>query len=268
MPKRASRTDDKPLLGRRIAVTRPPSQAEGFIEGLRRLGAEPLSHPSIRIEDAVDSAPLRKAVEDLDSYDWIVFTSANGVARFWRALEAVTKSRSLPEHAKVAAIGPVTAEALGAWGVHPEVVPDEYVAEAVADALVEFGELSGRRVLLPRAAGARKVLPERLAAAGAEVDEVVAYEARPNPEGVASLRSAIEGGEVDMVTFTAASTVRHFVDLAGCEMGGGRVAVIGPITADAARAVGVRVDVEAREYTVEGLLQTMCEYFTLSEERG
>ena len=256
------------MLGRRIAITRPQSQAESFVEGLRRLGAEPLSYPTILVEDPEDSTPLRKAVEDLDSYDWIIFTSANGVGRFWRMLETVANGRSLPEQAKVAAIGPATAEALGARGVHPDVVPDEYVAEAVADALVGLGDLTGRRVLLPRAAGARKVLPERLAAAGAEVDEVVAYESRPNPEGVASLRSAIEGGEVDMVTFTAASTVRHFVDLAGSDMGRARVAVIGPITAEAARAAGVRVDAEAEEYTVDGLLRAMCEYFTLSEERG
>ncbi len=259
---------DQPLLGRRIAVTRPRAQAQRLIDGLRRLGAEPLSHPTIRIAEAADASPLRRAVENLDCYDWIVFTSANGVARFWRVLEAVRSGLGLPEGAKVAAIGPATAEALVGVGVRPELVPEEYVAEAVAEALTDMGDLAGRRVLLPRAAGARKVLPDRLAAAGAMVDEVVAYESVPDAEGIAALRSAIERGEVDMITFTAASTVRHFVDAAGADLGAARVAVIGPITAHAARAAGIHVDVEAREYTVEGLLRAICEHFTLAKEQG
>jgi uroporphyrinogen III methyltransferase/synthase len=147
-------------------------------------------------------------------------------------------------------------------GLSPEVVPEEYVAEAVADALVSVGGLAGRRLLLPRAAGARRVLPERLTAAGAHVDEVIAYESKPEPEGIARLQAAIEADEVDMVTFTAASTVRHFVETAGTDLGKARVAAIGPITARAARTAGLRVDAEASEYTVEGLLQAILEYYS------
>ncbi len=257
--------DLAPLKGRRIAVTRPASQAGALIEGLRDLGAEPVSTPTIRISDPPDPGALRGAIATLDRYDWLVFTSANGVERFWRELEAEGRD-GLPASALVAAIGPATAEALRARGCRPHVVPEEYVAEAVADALIAFGELAGRRVLLPRAAGARQVLPERLRAAGAEVDEVIAYESHPDPEGIARLRAALERDDVDMITFTAASTVRHFVEATGTELGGARVAVIGPITARAVRSEGLRVDVEAREYTVEGLLEAIREFYLAGEE--
>jgi uroporphyrinogen III methyltransferase/synthase len=256
---------DRPLAGRRIVVTRPPGQARSLLEGLRRFGAEALSCPTVRIEDPPDRRPLEKAVARLDAYDWVVFTSANGVARFWEALQRVRGVARLPEELRVAAIGPGTARALEERGVRAEVVPEQYVAEAVADALIGLGGVKGRRVLLPRAGGARKVLPERLRAAGADVDEVVAYVSRPDPEGIAALREALARGGVDMVTFTAASTVRHFVDAAGADLGSARVAVIGPITAAAVRAAGLHVDAEAREYTVEGLLRAICEYFARSE---
>lgn len=258
--------DSKPLEGRRIAVTRPAGQAGALVDGLRELGAEPLVCPTIEIVDPPDPEPLRRAAEELGSYDWLVFTSANGVDRLWHELEARGRE-GLPANARVAAIGPATAQALEVRGSHPEIVPEEYVAEAVADALVAFGELSGRRVLLPRAAGARQVLPQRLRAAGAEVDEIVAYESRADAEGIARLAAALRRGEVDMVTFTASSTVRHFVEEGhSTELGRARVAVIGPITARAARSAGVRVDVEAREYTVRGLLEAISEFYRAMQE--
>jgi len=258
-------TQREPLAGRRIAVTRPPGQAEALIAELRHLGADAVSTPTIRIADPPDISPLRGAIGRLEAYDWLVFTSANGVERFWREFEAEGRE-SLPEGLLVAAIGPATAEALEARGSQPQVVPEEYVAEAVADALVAFGDLAGRRVLLPRAGGARQVLPERLRAAGAEVDEVMAYESQPDAEGILRLREALERDEVDMITFTAASTVRHWVEASGSELGRARVAVIGPITARAARAAGLRVDVEAREYTVAGLVEAIREFYLAMEE--
>lgn len=253
----------RPLLGKRIAVTRPAGQAAGLIAGLKALGAQALARPTIRIEDPADPGPLRRAVAALESYEWIVFTSANGVVRFWEALGGA----SLPGGTRVAAIGPATADALAERGVQPEIVPEEYVAEAVADALVGVGGLNGCRVLLPRAAGARKVLPQRLKAAGADVDEVVAYEAHPDTEGIAALRADLERGAVDMITFTAASTVRQYVEFASPDVGDARVAAIGPITAAAARSAGLRVDAEASEYTVQGLLRAICSYYMDPEEQ-
>jgi uroporphyrinogen III methyltransferase/synthase len=256
-----SNIEGRPLEGRRIAVTRPPAQAVALITGLLELGATPIESPTIRIEDPPDPAPLRRAMERLGAYDWIVFTSANGVERFWAELDRSSSAGELPEGIRLAAIGPATAEAVERRGLRLDVVPSEYVAEAVAEALTAADGMAGRRILLPRAAGARQVLPERLRAAGAEVDEIVAYESRPDPEGIEALRAAIESDSVDMVTFTAASTVRHYVEVAGPDMGAARVAVIGPITARAARDAGVRVDAEASEYTVAGLLREISNYF-------
>ncbi|MGD2215639.1 MAG: uroporphyrinogen-III synthase [Gemmatimonadales bacterium] len=247
-------------------MTRPAAQAEGLLVGLSRLGAQPVHCPTIRISDPADPEPLRRAIRRLDSYDWVVFTSANGVARFWHELEACGGDVGLPDGMQVAAIGPATAAALERRGVRPELVPEQYVAEAVADALTGRAAIGGRRVLLPRAAGARQVLPERLRGAGAEVDEVVAYESRPDPDGIARLKDGLLRGAFDMITFTAASTVNHFVEVAGADRGRARVAVIGPITGAAARAAGLTVDVEAREYTVEGLLQAIVDYYANLKE--
>lgn len=230
------------------------------MEGLRERGAEPLGFPTIRIVDPADPRPLRRAAADLGTYDWVIFTSANGVDRFWQEIESLGGAPRFPEALRVAAIGPATAEALRERGVEAEIVPEEYVAEAMADELTASRGVRGRRILLPRAAGARKVLPERLRAAGARVDEIIAYEARADEEGIAGLRRAIDSGEVDLITFTAASTVRNFVELAGTDLGRARVAAIGPITAQAAGSLGVRVDVEAEEYTVGGLLAAISDY--------
>ncbi len=258
--------ESQPLRGLRIAVTRPAAQADDFLRGLRALGAEAVSHPTIRIQGPSDPEPLRQAVQSLDRFDWIVFTSANGVARFWHVLEAGGGAVGWPTQIRVAAIGPATAEALRGRGIEAEVMPEEYVAEAVANALIDLHELTGRKVLLPRAAEARKVLPERLRAAGAAVEEVVAYETGPDPEGIAELRNALDRGELDMVTFTSASTVREFVGQAGLDLGVARVAVIGPVTAAAARAAGLRVDVEAKDYTVDGMLVAIREYYAARGE--
>lgn len=259
----SKRTRDRPLEGIRIAVTRPLPQAEGLLSALRELGAEAWSCPTIRIADPADPGPLQRSARGVTQFDWIVFTSANGVARFWRELNVHGTGR-LPEGVRVAAIGPGTADELRHRGVEPRVVPEEYVAEAVAEALVEQNGMAGKRVLLPRAAGARRVLPERLRAAGADVVEVVAYESQPDTEGIARLRAMIDDNAVDMITFTAASTVRHFAEVSGADVGEARVAVIGPITAAAARSVGIRVDAEAPEYNVSGLLRAVCDYFTRS----
>jgi uroporphyrinogen III methyltransferase/synthase len=257
-----------PLLGLRIAVTRPQGQAGSLIEGLERLGAEAIHCPTIRIMEDEVGPGLRRAISDLDSFDWVVFTSANGVRVFWKALRAVRATTALPARLRVAAIGPATGRVLSERGVEPTLVPDEYVAEAVADALTEVEDLTGRRVLLPRAAGARKVLPERLQAAGARVDELAVYEALPDEEGIARLREAVERRFVDMITFTAASTVRCFVDRAGADVGEARVAAIGPITAAVARELGLRVDVEAEEYTVEGLLRAISQFYAQGEDES
>lgn len=260
--------NELPLQGLRIVVTRPRGQAGSLIEGLERLGAETIHCPTIRITEDEGALGLRRAISELDSFDWVVFTSANGVRIFWKALRAARAASALPARLRVAAIGPATGRALRERGVEPSLVPDEYVAEAVADALTRVDDLAGRRVLLPRAAGARPVLPERLRAAGARVDEVAAYESMPDEEGIERLRETVKRRRVDMITFTAASTVRCFVDVAGSDVGDARVAAIGPVTAAVARELGMRVDVEAEEYTVEGLLRAISEFYDEREDES
>ncbi len=243
---------------------------------LRELGAEPVACPTIRIVPPEDLAALRRAARNVDEYSWIVFTSVNGVDRFAGALEheGADPEEALAAGARVAAIGPSTAESVvERFRVEPDVVPDEYRAEALVlairrhaaagagtDVAAEDGgqELAGERILLPRAAEARAVLPERLEAAGAVVDEVAAYRAvPPDEEELAPVRERLQAGEIDWLTFTASSTVRNFVSLLGADPGGARVAAIGPITAGTARELGLTVDVVAEEYTVPGLLEAL-----------
>lgn len=221
--------------------------------------------PTIRIAQARHDDGLRHSIRHLSEYDWLVFTSANGVRQFWDLLEEEGAGTEGLVELRVAAIGPGTAAELERHGVRPDLVPDRYVAESVAEALIARG-IRGRRILLPRAAGAREVLPERLRGAGARVDHRVAYVSEPDRDGIARLREEIAGGRLDMVTFTAASTVRFFVERAGAEAGRARVATIGPITAEAVRRAGLDVDVVASEYTIPGLVEAICDFYRKGEQ--
>ncbi|HKP74957.1 MAG TPA: uroporphyrinogen-III synthase, partial [Longimicrobiaceae bacterium] len=155
-------------------------------------------------------------------------------------------------------IGPATAEALAKHGVRADLVPGEYVAEAALEALSAATELAGKRILIPRAAEARPVLPDGLRTRGAEVHEVAAYRTVRDGSGAEGVREKLDAGEIDWVTFTASSTVRSFASLLGADAGKARVASIGPITSETVRELGMRVDVEAEEYTIPGLVQALC----------
>ncbi len=255
-------TDErKPLAGRRVVVTRPRPQASQFREWLEAQGAEAVSFPAIRIVPPPDPTPLARAAADVRSFDWLVFTSVNGVERFWGALEAAGLGAGALAGARVAAIGPATAAALRERGVRVDVVPERYVAESVVDALAAAGNLRARRVLLPRAAGAREVLPERLTQLGALVTEVEAYRAVADSGQTTDLRERLASGTIDAVTFTSSSTVRSFVEAVGCELGGAAVACIGPVTAATARELGLPVTVVAAEHTIPGLEAALLELF-------
>lgn len=257
--------DERPLSGRTVVVTRPEHRSEDLSRRLRGLGARVLEYPTIRLRDPEDPEPLRRAAARLSSYDWLVFTSPAGPRQLARYLDE-GRDRS----GRTAAIGPSTAEAAREAGFGVEVVPREYRAEALARAIREAAAkedpgdvggdpLAGRRILLPRAERARDVLPRQLEAAGARVDEVTAYvTVRPDEEALEGLRREVAEGRVDWLTFTASSTVRHYVELVGTETGGARVAAIGPITAGTARELGLPVDAVAEEYTVEGLARAVA----------
>lgn len=257
-----------PLAGRTVVVTRPRRQADPLSDALRERGARVVEYPTIRIRPPSESGPLRAALERVEDYDWAVFTSVNGARHVLEQLEELGRGPEALESVRLAAIGSSTAGGLEEAGLSVEVVPGEYRAEALAEALDGADELEGRRLLLARAGEARDVLPDRLGAYGAEVDEVTAYETAPGrPEGV-DLERRMAEDEVDWVTFTASSTVRNFVRLAGVRLGAARVACIGPITAQTARELGLPVDAVAEEYTVPGLVRALVRAEAGSEDEG
>ncbi len=263
-------TMERALSGVRVLVTRPRAQAEALVAGLERCGAEAIVAPTTRVVGAEDPEPLQRAVERAGSYDWIVFTSVNGVRFFWEVFHESGLDAGTLEGVRFGCVGPSTAGALSEHGFVADAVPSEYVAEAVVDAVLDAEArlsagkaqpLEGVRILLPLAAGARPVLAEGLAAHGAVVDRVEAYRSIPDTRCAVELRRRIASGEVDVITFTASSTVDSFVAVVGTEVGRAVVAAIGPITARTARRHGLPVEIVAEEYTIDGLLKALVRRF-------
>ncbi len=257
--------EERPLFGRRVVVTRPREQAGDLARSLEDAGAEVVLFPTIALAPPPDPAALDRAVAAAGSYDWVVFTSTNGVRAFFARFAAQRRDVRELAPVRLAAIGPETAAELERRMLRPAIVPREFRAEGLLEALA--GEnLRGRRVLLPRAAGARGLLPETLTARGAVVDEVLAYRAIPPPDAdVAGLRAALARGAIDALTFTSSSTVRHFVELVGRDgvraLGPAVVACIGPITAETAREHGLPVHVCPADYTAAALAAALVQYF-------
>jgi uroporphyrinogen III methyltransferase/synthase len=253
--------DTAPLFGKRVLITRPREQADSFAQALWSLGAEPVVAPAIVIGRADDPRPADAAVDRLHEFDWLVFTSRNGVEAFFDRLTARGADARYIGRVRVAAIGPKTSAALEAHGVVPDLVPARYVSEEAGRALVDAGN-AGDRILIYRAQEARDVLPEMLAAAGRKPEAVAAYKttyARDEAFGQKVARC-------DIVTFTSASTVDGFVanfdsaSAARDAAAGKTVACIGPVTAGAAREAGLHVDIVADDYTVDGLLVALEEH--------
>ena len=263
--------EGKPLFGRRIVVTRPRAQAGAFIETLAAAGADVLPCPTIEIVPPASWAPLDAALARLDAYDWLVLTSVNGVAMFFERLQTQRRDVRTLHGVKVAAVGPATAAALEARGLLVDVVPAEFRAEGVAAAMCAAG-VGGQRVLLPRAAAAREVLPQRLRAAGATVDEVASYQTVMPRSEPREVRERLAARAIDLVTFTSSSTVRHFLALLGDEaaalLRGVAIACIGPITAETARAAGLSVTLQPAAYTIPALSQAILEHFASTPRRG
>ena len=248
-----------PLAGLRIMVTRADRQAAALADALTALGAEAVRCPVIAIEPiVVDAASL----QDLGGYDWLVLTSANGVDRLRELLQDA--NRGLPAHVKVAAIGPETAARAKEAGMMPELVPPRFIAEELAESLAP-ALAPGTRILLARAAGARDVLPQKLRARGARVDVLEMYRAVPPADLRPRLAACLP--LADMITFTSSSTVRHFIEaMPGPPSDRVQIACIGPITAQTARDLGLRVDIIALEYTTRGLVDAIVRSRTPSPE--
>jgi uroporphyrinogen III methyltransferase/synthase len=258
--------EHQPLFGKRVLVTRAKEQAGSAAALLREVGAEPVVVPTIVIGPPDDPARLAGAVADVKSgaYAWVAFTSVNGVERTWDAVAAAGLDARAFGGARLAAVGPATASALAAHGLKADVVARESRGEGLAaDMLEAMGPPAGRRVLLPRAAKAREVLPDALRGAGWTVDVVVAYRTHPaDPSAVSSLVADLQAGRIDVVTFTSSSTVDNLCDLLGPDavrlLARPRVASIGPITTATAEARGLRVDVTAAESTLPGLVRALA----------
>lgn len=249
-----------PLHGRRIVVTRAPHQAHDLSDRLAALGAEPVIIPAIRIAPMPDPMPLAQAIHTLSTYDWLIFTSANGVAMFGQHPGTLSTLHA-PHAPKIAAVGPATAQALAEHGLQADFVPAEFVGEAIAEGL---GDVDGRRILLLRAEIARQDLPTLLAERGALVDDVPIYRTLPTVLSEAELAPLRQG--VDAVTFTSSSTVRNFMaavpDPAWLQ--NVLIACIGPVTAATARELGLTVHIMPDEYTIEGLVQALMDYYRRS----
>jgi uroporphyrinogen III methyltransferase/synthase len=238
------------LRGQRIIITRPREQAAELASMLEAVGAEVIEFPTIEIRPPADPRPLEEAARSLSGYDWLIFTSANGVRSF-----AERRPDLAAFCGRVCAIGPATRQAAEQAGLTVALMPREYVAEGLVEAFAAE-DLSGKRILLPRAAVARDVAPEELRRRGARVDVVEAYRTAV-PEGARERAREIFGGarKPEWVTFTSSSTVTNFVAAAGPEaLAGVRVASIGPVTSATARRAGIQVDAEAAEYTAAGLV--------------
>lgn len=252
----------RPLFGKRILVTRARAQASALTEKLTALGAACIEAPVIRIAPPADGyAALDGAIAELNAYHWLIFTSVNGVEHFFARLRAAGKDTRALGYAKVAAIGSATAEALRSFGITADLIPEEFRAEAVAEALRPILPLRAR-ILLPRAQEARDVLPDTLRAHGATVDVVAVYETVPETEGGAALAERMMHGDIDIVTFTSSSTVKNLVKLLGniTPLQQTKIACIGPVTADTARSFALAPDIVAEEYTIDGLVSCIKEY--------
>lgn len=251
----------KPITGKRIVITRPPHKAAGFAAQLRALGAEPLVLPTITIRAPGDTSRLDAALSALNRYDWVVVTSANGVAHVWQRLEALNLTGH--DWPPVAVIGPATGRALEAHGIMPRLMPENHVAEALFDAMQQRVDLRGKRILLPQGNLARSVLADLLHSAGAIVDPVIAYETVPADSSAMPTLPAF-----DAITFTSSSTVESFCEMVDdpiAAIGSAAVACIGPITAQTAQDQGLPVHAVAEPHTIDGLIAALGILFERTE---
>ncbi len=252
-------TERGSLAGVRVLVGRARHQAAALSDELRKLGATVIEIPFIEIRKPRSFKPLDSALRNLDSYDWLILTSANGVEAMWERMAKLRLTKMNLEQLRIAAIGPATKKAIEKRGVKVDVVPKEYVAESVVRSL--HRRVKGKRVLLVRAKVARDVIPNELRKAGAEVDVVEAYETVVPRSSRTRLRAAFENPRrrPHVITFTSSSTVRNFVDLLGKRRPASDVqfASIGPVTSATLREMGLPVDIEAREYTIPGLIEAI-----------
>lgn len=257
--------ENRPLMGKRIIVTRAREQASEFVKLLSDLGADCIEYPTIKIVPSQNLVPLENAIENLSTYDWLVFTSVNGVSTFFDMLFKKEKDVRALNHMQTATIGPATSKRLLDFGITSDIIPTTFRAESIVEAFQHI-DVKDKKILLPRAKEARPILPVELKKLGANVDEIVAYCTEQVTDNTGDLITRLENNEVDLITFTSSSTVRNFknllpVDMFDAIMQNVTVASIGPITTDTAEALGFTVDITAQSYTIPGLCQAILDYY-------
>lgn len=253
------------LRGKRILVTRARSQALSLVQRIESLGGEVIEFPTIEIIPPESYRPLDQAINQIGSYDWLIFTSVNGVEQFLNRFEMLGKSIADLAGIEVGAIGPETAKRLTAAQIQPNLVPKQYQAEGILEALIPETVL-GKRILIPRAAKARDILPQTLRRWGAQVDVVEAYQTVLPQLDVSALCKLLAEGTIDMITFTSSSTATNFAAMLGDQdlprlLSRTVVACIGPITRKTVEDLGMRPEIVSEEFTIPGLVSAMVDYF-------
>ena len=256
----------RPLSGKRIVVTRTRKQAGALTNQLRALGADILELPTIKIEPPTDLREFAELVQDSHTYDWIVFTSPNGVDAFFEIFYKLYDDAREIGAAKIAAIGPATAQRVRGFRLHVDLQPEEFVAEAVVREFQKQG-IENLRILLARAEKARDVLPSELSKLGAIVDEAFAYRTVPETRDLTGARQRLLEEGADLITFTSSSTVESFLALGLPWPKGMRVASIGPITSKTAADHGLKIDIEARRHDIEGLVEAIRKFFVTGKSQ-
>ena len=251
----------RPLFNRRVMVTRPREQAGTLCDRLSELGADVLIQPAIEISEPADWQPVDGALARLEEFDWLVFSSANGVSYLLDHVYTTGGDLRKLGQIRIAAIGPGTADKLAEYRLRPDLVPDEYRAEALAEALA--ADAAGRRFLLARASRGREVLSENLTAAGAHVEQIVVYSSTDVQEADPAVKRSLEEGTVDWVTVTSSAIAKSLVHLFGDNLRQTKLASISPITSNTLRSLGHEPSVEATEYTMDGVVDAILE-----ERRG
>mgnify|MGYP000855965391 FL=1 len=264
--------EQRPLFGKRILVTRPKPQAAEFSDLIQAQGGEAVECPTIEIAPPEDQAPLDAALARLSTYNWLIFTSVNGVGPFMTRLLSTQRDVRALAGLTICCIGPRTAEALAAYGLRADVIPEQFQAEGILDSLAGR-QLRGAKVLIPRALVARELLPEQLRAQGAEVDVVPVYRTILPTVALDHLVGQLGAGEIDVISFTSSSTVRNFVGLFPSKdellrlIGETTIACIGPITAATAREAGLTVHVMAAENTIPALAEAIVRHVEHQRDR-
>ena len=257
--------ESRPLMGKRIVVTRAREQASELVKQLSYLGAECLECPTIKVVPPDDWKPLDTAIENISSYDWLVFTSVNGVNFFFERLFAKGKDVRTLCKLNTAVIGPATERRLFNFGLKSDIVPKSYRAESIIEAFSNEN-INGKKILLPRAKDARPILPVELTKMGATVDEITSYYTKEVPDSARLLLERLKEDKIDLITFTSSSTVKNFKailpeNIFETQLKDITVACIGPITADTAKDLGFDVNIVADSFTITGLCDAILDYY-------